>query len=181
MLSFSWRSKAAFRALICSGPMAARNGHAEHFGDEPRLHSRRQGRKVCLAVLDPPRFKNFVIPVAIGAADSGRLRGVTRRWIGRRRTPGTWNRWATGVLRLCRTHFLASNGAVDDLLALVFVRCGQRGDLALLVERRADDLLQHVVADLRGFADFAGNGGAVAAGLFRMSVDEGEGRADSDG
>jgi hypothetical protein len=30
------------------------------------------------------------------------------------------------------------------------------------------------VADLRGFADFAGNGGAVAAGLFRMNVDEGE-------
>jgi hypothetical protein len=82
----------------------------------------------------PPRFKNFVIPVAIGAADSGRLRGVTRRWIGRRRTPGAWNRWATGVLDLCRTHFLASNGAVDDLLALVFVHCGQRGDLALLVE-----------------------------------------------
>jgi hypothetical protein len=37
-----------------------------------------------------------------------------------------------------------------------------------------DDLRQHVVADLRGFADFAGNGGAVAAGLFRMNVDEGE-------
>jgi hypothetical protein len=37
-----------------------------------------------------------------------------------------------------------------------------------------NDLRQHVVADLRGFADFAGNGGAVAAGLFRMNVDEGE-------
>jgi hypothetical protein len=47
-------------------------------------------------------------------------------------------------------------------------------DLALLVERRADDLLQHVVADLRGFAVFWGNGGAVAAGLFRMNVDEGQ-------
>ena len=105
--------------------------------------------------------------------DSGRLRGVTRRWIGRRRIARAWNRWANGVLGLCRTHFLAGNGAVDDLLALVFVHCGQRGDLALFVERRADDLLQYVVADLLGFADLTGNGGAVPAGLFRMSVDKG--------
>jgi hypothetical protein len=45
---------------------------------------------------------------------------------------------------------LASDGAVDDLPARVFVHCGQRGDLALLVERGANDLLQYVVADLLG-------------------------------
>jgi hypothetical protein len=45
----------------------------EHFGDEPRLHRRWQRRKVSLAVLDPPRFKGFVVlSVAIGAAESGR-------------------------------------------------------------------------------------------------------------
>jgi hypothetical protein len=55
----------------------------------------------------------------------------------------------------------------------VFVHCGQRGDLALFVERRADDLLQYVVADLLGLADLAGNRGAVPASLFRMSVDKG--------
>jgi hypothetical protein len=42
---------------------------AEHFADEPRLQRRRQGRKVSLAVLDPPRFKGFVLSVAIGAAE----------------------------------------------------------------------------------------------------------------
>jgi lysophospholipase L1-like esterase len=52
---------------------------------------------VCRAVFDPTRFKSFEISAAIGAAGPGRLGGAARGWIGRRRTPGAWSRWAIGV------------------------------------------------------------------------------------
>jgi hypothetical protein len=56
------------------------------------------------------------------------------------------------------------------------IRAGRSGSALIHASSVAvsRELRQHVVADLRGFADFAGNGGAVAAGLFRMNVDEGE-------
>jgi hypothetical protein len=61
---------------------------------------------------------------------------------------------------------------IDDLLALAFVHCGQRGDLALLVKRGANDLRHYGVADLLGFPNLPGNRGAVAASLFGVSIDE---------
>jgi hypothetical protein len=65
--------------MEATAAMGRRRAQVEHLGDEPRLHRRRQGRKVSLAVLDPPRFEGFVVSVVIDVAEIGKLGGDAQR------------------------------------------------------------------------------------------------------